>query len=716
MLLAVAAGRLGAAEPAAPPVPENHWGRLIPVPLPITGTTTEQVRRAVHKVLEQAQAAHVQPYIILEFRVPAGQEEFGRGSEFGPSYELANFLSQDQLNQAKTVAFLPRSIQGHAVLVALACDEIIMAPEAEIGKAGIDTPNITPAIQAAYKEIASRRKTVPPDVALGLVDPAEEIWQVETEVSREYVTRDRLAELRKQRTVRVPDRPLFAAGEAGRLSGSEARKLDFVSYLAQNRSEVAKALGLPPEAVKEDPSLLGEWRAKRVALKGPINADKVSQVQRMIRDVVQHENVNFICLSIDSAGGSPVDSLRLANFLAYDLDPGQVRTVAYIPSEARADAALIAAACDQIVLGPKAVLGGPGGYDFEEDEIRQIHQAVRDELAPRKSRSWSLVAAMIEPKLAVYRCVQPGGTAYFSDEELQQQLEPKKWNKAEQVTRPGQPFSVEGAKAVEYRLADAVADNFAQFRQHYGLPNDPALLEPGWADAFIALLARPEVAIILVVIGFAGLYLELHIPGIGVGAFVAAVCFLLFFWAMFLGGTAGWLEVLLFLAGLACLLIEVFVLPGFGIFGLGGGALVVLSLVLASQTFVFPHNEYEFAKLRGSLLLLAGGSLGVFALVLLLNRYLPHTPMLGKVMLEPPSHEEAEVIDRRAALVEYDQQLVGMLGVTTTPLLPSGKARFGDRVLDVMADSGEAIPRDVAVEIVEVHGNRVLVRATGELS
>ena len=70
----------------------------------------------------------------------------------------------------------------------------------------------------------------------------------------------------------------------------------------------------------------------------------------------------------------------------------------------------------------------------------------------------------------------------------------------------------------------------------------------------------------------------------GIGGFVSAVAFMLFFWSKFLHGTAGWLEVLLFLGGVCFLLLEVLVLPGFGIFGLGGGAMILASLVLASQT------------------------------------------------------------------------------------------------------------------------------------
>ena len=113
---------------------------------------------------------------------------------------------------------------------------------------------------------------------------------------------------------------------------------------------------------------------------------------------------------------------------------------------------------------------------------------------------------------------------------------------------------------------------------------------------------------------------ELQAPGSAVGGFVAAVCFLLFFWSHYLGGTAGWLEVTLFVAGVACLLLEVFVIPGFGIFGLGGGAMVLASIILASQTSgsLIPHNDYQFEQLQSSLLTVAAVGLGVIVLAALL--------------------------------------------------------------------------------------------------
>jgi membrane-bound serine protease (ClpP class) len=215
-------------------------------------------------------------------------------------------------------------------------------------------------------------------------------------------------------------------------------------------------------------------------------------------------------------------------------------------------------------------------------------------------------------------------------------------------------------------------------------------------------------AVLLLVIGFVGLYLEIHSPGVGVGAFIALVCFVVFFWSRYLGGTAGWLEVLLFMAGVSCILLEIFVIPGFGIFGLGGGAMVLASIILASQTFVIPHDEYQFAQLRNSLLVIAGTGIGILAAGYSLQKWLPHTPYANRMILAPPAEEEAEVIHQREMLLNLTG-LLGQHGVTTTPLFPGGKARIGDDVVDVLSD-GEVIERGKTVEVVEVRGNKVVVR------
>jgi membrane-bound ClpP family serine protease len=124
-----------------------------------------------------------------------------------------------------------------------------------------------------------------------------------------------------------------------------------------------------------------------------------------------------------------------------------------------------------------------------------------------------------------------------------------------------------------------------------------------------------------------------------------------------------------------------------------------------------PHNDYQLAQLRDSLLGLIGAFAGVVAMAVLIRRYLPYTPFFSHVMLEPPSGAELEDISHREALVDLDH-LLGHEGVTTTQLTPSGKARFGPELVDVIAD-GEVIARGASVVVVEVQGNRVVVRSGG---
>jgi len=109
---------------------------------------------------------------------------------------------------------------------------------------------------------------------------------------------------------------------------------------------------------------------------------------------------------------------------------------------------------------------------------------------------------------------------------------------------------------------------------------------------------------------------------------------------------------------------------------------------------------------------LAGAGVGMIVLVMVMRRFLPHTPGFSHLLLKPAEAEERQRITHREALVHLED-LVGSEGVTATQLTPSGKARFGNRLVDVMAD-GEIIPRGTPIVVAEVRGSRVLVRRASE--
>jgi membrane-bound ClpP family serine protease len=541
-----------------------------------------------------------------------------------------------------------------------------------------------------------------------MLDPALEVLQVETEVSRETILADRLDELREVRAI-VGTQVIKPAGTPGVFTGDKAREFGIVGYVANDRVELARALGLAPDELEEDPSLGMAWKAVRIEIRGPIAPSLVHQLERMIREQTSRGQVNFFLLWIDSAGGSPIDSLNLANFLA-ELDPSKVRTVAYVPNEALADAAFIALACDQIVLGPDARLGGawPAGLSVED----LAHYAIPlGEIARQKYRSPGLIGAFADSTQSVIRYVRRDGQIDYFNPPLAaeaERREPGQWRSDEEVVAANVPLQLTAERAQSLGVVRHVMGDFDQVWGMYGLEREPTLLEPSWVEDLIDALNSPGIAWLLLLLGGAGVYIELQSPGIGIGGFIALVCFVLFFWSHYLGGTVNWLEVLLFLAGAACLLLELFILPGFGIFGLGGGLLIIASLILASQTFIFPQNEYEVPQLLSSMMVISGMLVGFTAAAIFARRFLPHVPMLNQVILAPVTGAELEQLDRREALADFSH-LLGQAGVTTTPLAPSGKARIGADHLDVMTE-GEFVPRGTAVTVARVRGSQVVVR------
>jgi membrane-bound ClpP family serine protease len=159
--------------------------------------------------------------------------------------------------------------------------------------------------------------------------------------------------------------------------------------------------------------------------------------------------------------------------------------------------------------------------------------------------------------------------------------------------------------------------------------------------------------------------------------------------------------------------LEFLVLPGYAIFGLGGGILVLISLILASQTSrEFPQNAYQLGELQRSLLTIAGAAAGFIVIAVLLQKWLPSAPILSQMYLAPPSGEEAQTISRREAMVDLGD-LHGARGTAATQLTPSGKARFADRLVDVITD-GDVIHRGAEIEVVEIVGNRIVVREVKE--
>src|SRR5690606_33333266 len=115
-----------------------------------------------------------------------------------------------------------------------------------------------------------------------------------------------------------------------------------------------------------------------------------------------------------------------------------------------------------------------------------------------------------------------------------------------------------------------------------------------------------------------------------------------FLLSRFLGGTAGWLEVILFLAGVTFLGFELFVLPGFGISGIAGIVLVFTSLILASQEYLIPHTVREWERTAVSLAVLVGSGFLFLGIAAVLARHFGRLPIISRLALSPPEANEVD--------------------------------------------------------------------------
>ena len=163
---------------------------------------------------------------------------------------------------------------------------------------------------------------------------------------------------------------------------------------------------------------------------------------------------------------------------------------------------------------------------------------------------------------------------------------------AERAVREGASLSAEAA--LKLRVVDLIAPDLgdllaqangrrvqtavgSQVLETAGL----AVVErkPGWSTRALAILSDPNIAYILLLIGFYGLIYELANPGAVLPGTVGAVCLLLALYAFQLLPVS-WAGLALIALGLGLIVAEAFV-PSVGALGLGGvAAFVIGSLML----------------------------------------------------------------------------------------------------------------------------------------
>ncbi len=166
----------------------------------------------------------------------------------------------------------------------MACESIIMGPEAVIGEAGLDEPaeQVTdPTVRSGYREIANRRRTIPAEVALAMLDKNLELIKSKPKsvpsTSWPKISKRSNRSTRSSRKSSQPPRRSRCSSPPA-MRGAEG----FAKYLAADRAALARALSVPDAELEDDPSLWGNGGRLRWQINGPITPSVVATAMRTI--------------------------------------------------------------------------------------------------------------------------------------------------------------------------------------------------------------------------------------------------------------------------------------------------------------------------------------------------------------------------------------------------------------------------------------------------
>jgi membrane-bound ClpP family serine protease len=691
---------------------------LIELPTPLNARAIERVLSQLSQLAVSARDSRVT--VVLKFGGDdaSGQPETGAAegsasaTELEDALRLARAISGSDLKRIRPVAWVDATVRGYETLVVLGCETVVVSPNASIGVATGQGNFADDTTKLIFQSIAKRRALLPEPVVAALVDSDLELAQIVVVGGEQKFATGSVLESARQSGEVLEESIWSPAFEPLTLSANRLRELQAATAIVSDENEVADRLGvsgLRRETSEGSEDAVGVY----VRINGTINPQRVRRWQTNLAATTEKGETNTWLIEVDSPGGNLAASASLAAVMS---DPGaSVRSVGgYVSRQARGDAVLLALACRPLSLHPEATLGGSGADAMTSKEVSRFRELISI-IASATNRSETLIRGLLDPSLAVHRYVsrQTGRVRYAVPSELSTEFKADPANEGADVSavwkREDRIELAEGVSAetsVELGLADGIVKSLPAAAAMVGLSSVPPQLADRGLVRFVERIGRNDgLAFGLLLIGFMLLSTEASAPGLGLPGFLSMLCFAFFFWTKFLAGTAEWAELLAFGLGIACLAIEVFVLPGFGVFGIGGLVLTVLGVVLMSQTFVIPRNAYQAGELLGGIWMVLGSMVGLLIGFVAVRAFLPQAATAAGLAMEVPE-SSLEDFERTS---NYDH-LTGQTGVAATRLRPSGKARFGDLLVSVVSD-GSSLEPGQDVRVVQVLGSRIVVEA-----
>ena len=364
-------------------------------------------------------------------------------------------------------------------------------------------------------------------------------------------------------------------------------------------------------------------------------------------------DADLLLVKLNTYGGAldAADSIRTALLRC------PLPTVAYVDVNAASAGALIALACDSVYMSPAASMGSATVVNGAGEPMPEKYQSYMSTIMRATAEHHG-------------RKTVGDSTVWRRDPAI-----------AASMVNPEVSVSLTASQAVDCGYADGIAPNLEAVLADLGMAGaEVSYYESTLTDDIVGFLANAAVRAILVMLILGGIYMEMHTPGLGFAAAVAAVATVLYFLPMFVGGNMPAWVLLCFIAGVVLIALEIFVVPGFGITGTAGIIAIVAALVggMLSNDAV---TGFDFASLCRSLVIVGIGCLLAVGAVVYLTS--SHGPKLLRKHTELMT--ELTVADGFVGVDMSPARYVGQMATTVTDMRPAGKIEIGSTVFDAVS-------------------------------
>ncbi len=433
-------------------------------------------------------------------------------------------------------------------------------------------------------------------------------------------------------------------------------------------------------------------------VKGVIDLGLSTFIKNSLKEA-EKEGINTVILEMDTPGGR-VDA---ADIICEALLDYKGSSITFVLNQAWSAGSMIALATDKIIMRPASSIGsaepreGISGEKADEKIVSALRSRFKA-LAEEKNHNTALAQAMVDKDIAVFKVALNDTTSIMTSKELDEKVATKGDNIKilATISEEGKLLNLTAKEAEGYSLAEAIVKDRETLLEYLDI-DSPKIIErvPSWSENLVRFITHPILSSLLLGIGFWAIIFALRIPGLGLPEIVGVSALGLFFLGHKLAGLSEWLDIALVLLGLVLILIELFIIPGFGLTGIVGALSLLAGIVLTLTNHpIYPPLE-ELNRASGIILTSALISMVILFISL---KIFPKTGTWNKLAL-----------NYRLKTPEAEDVLkISDIGTTISDLRPAGKAKFQDKIYDVET-LGDYIKKGEEVKIISKHGNIVKV-------